>query len=453
MSLFQEQLEEMQALTKGVGVDSSMVMASPVSENLLGIEKPKHWSETAREEDGDFKFFGKMLLGGLTGMTPFLFPEMIGSKARYANDLDMYKDQIEHAREQAMRQKYVDVLMDPNSTHRDRMAAAAMAGGVGEFDPNPITASPGAAILGAGTGEVIHNQPGKAVAPPAAVAEAQATARAKGIPLDHPIMGDLIAAYAEPTETRTDANGATYSVNTVNEVLARWEQIAAQQEQPAQPAQPEATVAQVAGTAGGQDPNTLGPVLAGINKEQAELVTNAPEKLKFYRSFGQIMSELGEWDPVKEEFVLNEDVTDLYGSWDGNVWNPQNWGGNEGADNGGFGGGREWMMPQGNRNAKAAIEQMIEALTVDERGKLKGQGQITEGETAMLRAAVTRAAKRGMDDKAAQREFTRLYTEYIKAMQKEEDLLRRYWPTNPILSPSNKTGGSVGDVDIDLDAQ
>jgi len=267
-------------------------------------------------------------------------------------------------------------------------------------------------------------------------------------------MGDLIAAYAEPTETRTDQNGATYSVNTVNEVLGRWEQEQArqaQEAQQAQQAQPEATVAQEPVTAGGQDPNTLGPVLDGINNEQAELVTNAPEKLKFYRNFGQIMSELGEWDEATGQFILNEDVTDLYGSWDGNALNPQNWGGNDG-DNGGFGGGREYFMPQGNRNSKAAIEQMIEALTVDERGKLKGQGQITEGETAMLRAAVTRAAKRGMDDKAAQREFTRLYKEYIKSMQREEDLLKRYWPTNPMLSPSPKTGGPVGDVDIDLDA-
>ena len=447
MSLFQEQLEELQKLTKGAGVTRDMVVDAGVSDGLLPVAKPKHWTEKAREEDGNLKFFGKMLLGGFTGLTPLLFPEAIGSKARYESELDIYEDEVKHAREQAMRQQYVDVLMDPNASHRDRMAAASMAGGVGEFDPNPITASPGAAILGAGTGEVIHNQPGKAVAPPAAVAEAQATARAKGIPLDHPIMGDLIAAYAEPTETRTEEDGATYSVNTVNEVLGRWEQ----EQMQAQQAQPEATVAQAAVTAGGQDPNTLGPVLDGINKEQAELVTNAPEKLKFYRNFGEIMSELGEWDEATEQFIINEDVTDLYGSWDGNRLNPQNWGSGN-ADNGGFGGETEYFMPQGNRNSKAAIEQMIEALTVDERGKLKGQGQITEGETAMLRAAVTRAAKRGMDDKAAQREFTRLYKEFIRSKKKEEDLLKRYWPDNPILSPSPKTGGPVGDVDIDLDA-
>jgi hypothetical protein len=386
----------------------------------------------------------------------------------------MYKDEVEHAREQAMRQKYVDVLMDPNSTHRDRMAAAAMSGGVGEFDPNPITASPGAAILGAGTGEILHDQPGKPVAPPAAVAEAKATAGPIGMPEDHPLFSKLIAAYAEPTETRTSSDGSTYTVNTVNEVLAQWQaeqqrmqaeqQQAAQpqQQQPPQPGQPQpqpqpgqpqpqpGQPQQPAPAQ--QDPTTLGPVLDGINKEQAELVTGAPEKLKFYRNFGQIMSELGEWDEATGEFILNEDTTDLYGMVQGNPLHPQNWG-SKNADNGGFGGSTEWLMPSGNRDSKAAVEQMIEALTVDERGKLKGQGQITEGETAMLRAAVTRAAKRGMSDKAAQREFTRLYKEYIKAMKREEDLLKRYWPNNPILSPDNRTGGSVGgDVDIDLDA-
>jgi hypothetical protein len=192
------------------------------------------------EEDGKMKFFGKMLLGGFTGLTPLLFPEMIGSKARYANDLDIYKDELEHRREQSMRQKYVDVLMDPNATHRDRMAAASMAGGVGEFDPNPITASPGAAILGAGTGEIIHNQPGKPVSPPAAVAEAKATASPIGMPEDHPLFSRLIAAYAEPEETRTRPNGSTYTVNTVNEVLAEWDALQQQQQaQVQQGAQPQ----------------------------------------------------------------------------------------------------------------------------------------------------------------------------------------------------------------------
>ena len=93
----------------------------------------------------------------------------------------------------------------------------------------------------------------------------------------------------------------------------------------------------------GDDPATQGPMVTGINKTQAELVHGAPEKLKFYRQFGEVLDGLGKWDPVKEEFVLNEDVTDLYGSWDGNPLNPQNWNGfGDDGDAGGFGGGTEF---------------------------------------------------------------------------------------------------------------
>jgi hypothetical protein len=209
-------------------------------------------------------------------------------------------------------------------------------------------------------------------------------------------------------------------------------------------------------------------MMEGINAEQAELVKNAPEKLKFYRRFGEIIGNLGHWDERANDgegaFILNEDTTDLYGSWQGNPLHPQNWrpGGESETEAGGFNGPTEYFMPAGNRDAKASVEQMIESLAVDERGKLKGQGQITEGETAMLRAAVTQAAKRGMTDKAAQREFTRLYREYIKAMRIEQQMLERYWPDNPVLNqgrvPSQSVGSSTvtsrsDDDVIDLDAK
>ena len=94
MSLLEEQLEETRKKTAAVGVTPDMATASPVSAGLLGIEPPKHWTEEVIERDGKAKFFGKMLLGGFTGMTPFLFPEMIGSKARYAAELETYQDQL-----------------------------------------------------------------------------------------------------------------------------------------------------------------------------------------------------------------------------------------------------------------------------------------------------------------------------------------------------------------------
>ena len=43
------------------------------------------------ERDGKGKFFGKMLTGGFTGLTPLLFPERIGAKAVYETDLALYQ--------------------------------------------------------------------------------------------------------------------------------------------------------------------------------------------------------------------------------------------------------------------------------------------------------------------------------------------------------------------------
>lgn len=72
---------------------------SPAVRGLMDIEEPQHWTEAARERDGSAKFFGKMLLGGMTGMTPFLFPEMFGGKARYAAQMETYTDAQEKLRE------------------------------------------------------------------------------------------------------------------------------------------------------------------------------------------------------------------------------------------------------------------------------------------------------------------------------------------------------------------
>lgn len=90
MSLLQEQLEEMRKQTQGAGVTPEMVATagSAPKESLLPM--PQHWTEKAMEEDGKAKFFGKMLLGGFTGLTPLLFPESIGSKDRYKADLANY---------------------------------------------------------------------------------------------------------------------------------------------------------------------------------------------------------------------------------------------------------------------------------------------------------------------------------------------------------------------------
>ena len=95
--LFDEELERQRKQLGEVGVTPEMVEMA----GLLPVaqEAPQHWTEKARERDGDGKFFGKMLLGGLTGTTPFLFPEMFGAKARYESELEVYNDAQERMRE------------------------------------------------------------------------------------------------------------------------------------------------------------------------------------------------------------------------------------------------------------------------------------------------------------------------------------------------------------------
>ena len=95
--LFDEELERQRQQLQEAGVTPEMVeMAGllPVAE-----EAPKHWTEKARDRDGNGKFFGKMLLGGLTGTTPFLFPEMFGAKERYKAEMEGYTDAQERMRE------------------------------------------------------------------------------------------------------------------------------------------------------------------------------------------------------------------------------------------------------------------------------------------------------------------------------------------------------------------
>ena len=59
-------------------------------------------------------------------------------------------------------------------------------------------------------------------------------------------------------------------------------------------------------------------------------------------------------------------------------------------------------------DVEADIAQLISTLTVDERGKLAGQGQITEGEQAMLKASITTLQNPAISDTKAKAELGNL---------------------------------------------
>lgn len=390
MSLFEEQLKELQKLTKDAGVTRDMVVNAGVSDGLLPVAKPKHWTEKAREEDGNLKFFGKMLLGGFTGLTPLLFPEAIGSKARYASELDIYEDEVKHAREQAMRQQYVDVLMDPNSTHRERMAAASIAGGVGEMDPNPISAPAGTAILGAGTGEIIHNQPAKPAALPASIQE-----------YERWVQLNQSATEAQKQEAY---DNIVVAPKTLNGTLTN----------------------SMTGTpvGGDRDPyleNTTEQSEAEeVGKSNAQQISGAPALHTLSNDVVTILEQLGEYDE-NGNFVVGDATLDLYGVLDQAYPDKLRF-------------GKE-------ANANAMINQVLAKLKLSEREKLKGQGQISDSEQRILAESVSTLLSRGVDDAEVQREITRLL-EFFMAK-------RDY--AKSLMSPDPKTGGSVPGLTIKED--
>ena len=93
---FEEEARKKREMLESVEVDGRMVESAGL---LPTIEQPKHWLEEARERDGGAKFFGKMLLGGMTGMMPFVFPEAIGGNERYKLEMEQYQDDLENRKE------------------------------------------------------------------------------------------------------------------------------------------------------------------------------------------------------------------------------------------------------------------------------------------------------------------------------------------------------------------
>jgi hypothetical protein len=96
MSLFdadEEIRRQREMLAASAEVSGQMIDDAPnvaVAESLLPV--PLSPIEKMMERDGKGKTFGKMLLGGMTGLTPFLMPELIGGNARYKAELDVYND-------------------------------------------------------------------------------------------------------------------------------------------------------------------------------------------------------------------------------------------------------------------------------------------------------------------------------------------------------------------------
>ena len=76
----------------------------------------------------------------------------------------------------------------------------------------------------------------------------------------------------------------------------------------------------------------------------------------------------------------------------------------------------------GESFVRATIEQLQGILAVEARGKLKGQGQISDSETAMLEKSLTILKSRGISEEQAKREIARIYHVMEKGMRQKEQI-------------------------------
>jgi len=383
-----------------------------------GLLMPKTPVQQLVEEDGALKTTGKMMLNVLTGglLTPLLHPELGSRKAQYETDLALYNKQREMALVDPQDQALADAIRN-GVVGPELMALQVMASGSDPLNMDQATLSPGQIRFDT-FGNVVASGGNPVVNPTAVMQNAQETARGYGIPVGSQAYADLIAAYAEPSGSRELEDGTFVPYNTVDKVIADWESGAYDQNQQAAAGHPAGGSSDIGVTPGGgvTPEGARGATVRGVmNKEIAENLKIADQKISFYNDLEGVISQFGEWDPDANDgegaFVANEATRDNYGSIQNHPL---------------YLGKYEFFKGDDEKDSLVFMDQLVDMLTVDERGKLKGQGQITEGETAMLKRAVTTLQNRNLSDEAMQRELAKLMRGLIARRQKFIDLQSEY---------------------------
>ena len=84
------------------------------------------------------------------------------------------------------------------------------------------------------------------------------------------------------------------------------------------------------------------------------------------------------------------------------------------------------------------VEKIGSILAVDARGKLKGQGQISDKETAMLEKSLSILSSRGISPERAREEIARIYSVMQKGFLEKQEIM------NPEQGNQGGGGGSLG---------
>ena len=373
----------------------------------LLMPEPLSPMEQANEKYGkgetSLRRLGNLLTGGLFDSA--IIPELSTSnRAKYKTDLDVFAEQRKMNLVDMQDEAYAQILLDPNATIEEKMAAAVRAGGVDKLNPNSKTLSPNQVMVGP-TGDRIADGNAPIVQPGDIERRANAFAEGYGIKPGTQAYSDIIAAFSEPTHTKTGPDGTQTVYNTIDLVK---ENIANGVYEGIGPNAAGAAQAG-AGTSSSQNitpedlevANLRTQAMEWDNEKQAE----SEEKGQFYSRLTEQMDKMGAYNPETGEFVATDELLDIYGSLD-SKW-------------------PEWARGDKERHAQALVDQITEILAVDERGKLKGQGQITEGETQMLRESLTILTNMGIGDEDVQKELARLYRTVLEQQENSRNFRSR----------------------------
>ena len=365
---------------------------------LLGLTAPvdpgKDFREYMGSQDGAKGFFGSVLNPILSrAIFSDEYDDYKTAKSKYATDQALFDiavaGQTKRAENSAGDEQLeaLAALFPDNPTLQARIEAGLT--NANSFDP--MTLSPGqiavspidAGLFAQGLPKV---EPDNRTAPERT---AQGLAAAVGLDLSQDENGNyvnkdhaqayagLLSAAARGTVTQHNADGSQTHVNHITSALDHARQVAGQGVQTS--------------TGNGANPNagsSPGGISAGLstvateqNKQLAQDVTGAREKVGVADKVLGTLDRLGTRNQNEDgsySFQPLQPVNEVYGSV--NALYPDALRGEEESD------------------VIAEIELLTNTLSVEERQKLQGQGQITEGEQKMLSNSITALQRKGFGE-------------------------------------------------------
>jgi hypothetical protein len=349
------------------------------------LTPPKSPLEQARENHGGAGFMLKAILGGMTGTGSMLLPEFSRSnKAQYESDLELYNTY----REMSLVDPQVEDLataLEEQGRHFE--AKIVRAGGADKLNLNNRVLSQGQGMFGS-DGSLIAE-----VAPKDESTSIQRNARdiagslgintnaEPGSP-DALAYADIMTALAEPSGTTTLTDGTVKTYNMLDTVTAKWNK-GGYGNSSAQASGGQPSASGSGGSGGylvGPDEAAQATLNQAITEQTAQEAAAAEVALKDYDNIMTSVNNLGEWRETTDaqgnkvrKFVPVSGFETILGNI-GGTWGAK---------------GISTLFSQDAANAEAELNTLLSKLTVNERQRLVGQGQITEGEQKMLADAVS----------------------------------------------------------------